>query len=103
MYPVKEFLFEKVDQLTGAFTLPVIPTTIVSEKDIYNLGYVVIQPTIYITNNGIISGTQTEEYGFEVLNETLNQKVRLNYHTTEGEVVKIDVYNREITSNLRGI
>jgi phage-related protein len=103
LYSTKEVLFEKIDMLTSPFTLPMIPTELVSEKDIYNLGYLLIQPIIFITNTAISTGTQPLEYGFEVLNETYDQKIKLNYHTSYGEVIKIDVFNREITSILNGV
>jgi hypothetical protein len=100
LYPTKETLFELVNHLSGNFTLPFTPTTLTTEKDIYNLGYLVVQPIIYITNTGTAQGVQPPEYGFEVLNQTHNQKIRLNYHTTLNEVIKIDIYNREIISSL---
>lgn len=99
LYPKKELLFEKVPMLEEPFTLPTIATEIVNEKDIYNLGYLVIQPIIYISNTGVSESVQPELYGFEIVNETLGEKIKLNYHTELDEIIKIDVYNREITSS----
>ena len=60
--------------LSEPFVLPTLATEIVNEKDIYNLGYLVIQPIIYVSNIGVSEAVQPELYGFEIVNETLGEK-----------------------------
>jgi len=90
-------IYRRVDKITGAFSLPAVFTERITSVDVSNLGQTVSEPVIEIkcSQEGVYSG------GICILNETTGKKLVLDTKLSLGEVIKIDVKNRKITSNAR--
>lgn len=94
----------RTDRIESPFTLPCVFTERVSESEVVNLGDVKTEPKFTITNTANPTGTATldSEYGIRIENQTTGQHLHLLHHTTDGEVVTIDIAGRSITSSVAG-
>lgn len=66
------------------------------EVPVYNSGDVKAEPIITIINTGETAENIT---GIKIINNTTNQKIRLDYATKAGETIIIDIPERKIYSN----
>lgn len=94
-------VFSRMDMVGNDNILPMALTGRSSEVNINNLGHVKTEPIFYVYN--ISGGTgEASENGFEILNHTTGQHIRLNYSTIDNEIITIDLPGRKITSNKNG-
>lgn len=95
-------VFRRQDMIYGEYTLPMVFTIRTNDADILVAGDIETEPvfTIYNTNSDEVS-LQDTEYGIEIRNETTGKFIKLNYHTTDGETITIDIPNAEITSSVQ--
>ncbi len=80
---------------TGYITLPAVATVRTSEKVITNSGDVSVFPKFTITAYGTMQNIKLQ-------NRTTGAVIKLNYTIVSGEVITVDVKNREITSSIHG-
>lgn len=88
-------IYKRVDMINGAFSLPKVFTKRTTDSDIYNKGQIASEPVISIEciKEGEFSGGIVIQKGKKVL--------KLNTSLTAGEVLTIDIKNRNISSNKR--
>lgn len=79
----------------GYITLPAVATVRSSESVIVNSGDVPVHPKFTIIANGDMESIILE-------NRTTGAFIKVNYTIVNGEIITIDVKNREITSSIQG-
>ncbi|WP_249311514.1 phage distal tail protein [Congzhengia minquanensis] len=90
----------KNDKLTFPFHLPVTFSERVNSTDLVVSGEEASEPVIYIFGDDP-ENTDYDDNSITIVNKTANAFLKLNYKISYGEQIKIDIPNREITSNLR--
>lgn len=95
-------VFRREDMIKGTFTFPMIFTVRTSEADILINGDCDVVPVFEIYNTAKEEASLSDRQGIEILNETTGQKIGIECTTTPGEVITVDIENREITSNVQG-
>lgn len=96
-------VFQREDKISGQYTLPMVFTIRTNDADIFVAGDMETEPvfTIYnsVNSNNVL--IQDAEYGIELKNDTTGKSIKLDYHTTSGETITIDIPNASVTSNIQ--
>ncbi len=92
-------LFRRSDLVSGTFTLPCVFTEKTSRQTISNNGDVETEPVLHIVCNR--QGEAQEQEGVLLENQTTGVRFQLNYAMAEGEIITVDVPNRQVRSNLK--
>lgn len=103
-YAQKVNLFSREDLITSTFTLPCVFTRRTNRLLVVNAGDVRAEPvfTIYNDNRAAAAATADTEAGVAMINHTTGQQLVLERAAAPGEVVTIDIPNRQIVSSLDG-
>ncbi len=90
-------IYRRIDKISGDFSLPAVFTERLTEADIINSGQTASEPIIKVecTKQGVYSG------GITLYNSKNNRSLTLGINLLLGEIITLDVKNREISSNLR--
>lgn len=94
-------LFQRKNLIKTQFTLPCMFSSRTNRLDIINSGDVRAEPVFTIYNSGNVQAF-AESYGIELANHTTGQSILIERHTTNGEVITVDIPNRKITSSIEG-
>lgn len=103
--PRSAAVLKRTPLLSTPFTLPCMFTERISESEVVNLGDVKTEPKFTITNTanpGAVTLEEDDDYGILIQNQTTGQHLHLLCHTTDGEVIVIDVAGRSVTSSRAG-
>ena len=95
LYNMKVFGYR--DDVIDTFTLPCVFTSRINSADITNLGDCSSYPVFTVECE-----TPAEGSSIIIINNTSGQSVKVNYQTSENEVITIDNFNQIVTSNING-
>lgn len=94
-------IYTKSRLLSGTFTLPAMLSQRNSRAGVVVLGDTKTEPKIIITTVHA-GGAGGDETGFEIINHTTQQRIRIHRAAQTGEVITVDIPNRKIISSLEG-
>ncbi len=94
----KEGVFERINLITDPFSLPMVFSKRITEKDVINTGDLPVQPVL------LLKCIQTGSEGIQITNNAPSGEKQFFALTTPmltGEEIKVDFPNRRIESNMR--
>lgn len=102
LFPTVTGVFDTVGLIKTSFTLPCTFSTRNNNKYILNSGDGILEPIFKIYVQAATNGGSNEAIGYKITNLTTNQMIWLKYQAQEGEVITIDIPNRNIESSING-
>lgn len=102
LFPTVTGVFDTVGLIKTSFTLPCTFSTRNNNKYIINSGDSVSEPVFKIYAQAVTGGNSEKTIGYKITNLTTNQMIWLKYQAVEGEVITIDIPNRNIESSING-
>ena len=91
-------IYRRIKNLSTPFTLPAVFGTTAAENTAFNIGSAAVEPIIAIRFTKTLSSAET----VTVTNSTTGASVSFSYTPQSGDVVKIDIPERRLTSSRLG-
>lgn len=91
-------IYRRIKNLSTPFTLPAVFGTTAAENTAFNIGSAAVEPVIAIRFTKTLSSAET----VTVTNSTTGAFVSFSYTPQSGDVVKIDIPGRRLTSSRLG-
>lgn len=91
-------IYRRIKNLSTPFTLPAVFGTTAAENTAFNIGSAAVEPVIAIRFTKTLSTAET----VKVTNSTTGAFVSFSYTPQSGDVVKIDIPERRLTSSRLG-
>lgn len=91
-------IYRRIKNLSTPFTLPAVFGTTAAENTAFNIGSAAVEPVIAIRFTKTLSSAET----VKVTNSTTGASVSFLYTPHSGDVVKIDIPGRRLTSSRLG-
>lgn len=91
-------IYRRIKNLSTPFTLPAVFGTTAAENTAFNIGSAAVEPIIAIRFTKTLSSAET----VTVTNSTTGAFVSFSYTPQSGDVVKIDIPGRRLTSSRLG-
>ena len=90
-------VYKRIDKVSGTFSLPKVFTERKTSVDIMNMGQVEAEPVIDVecVSCGSYAG------GIHIINKSTGKTLVLDVNMQSGELLKLDVKGRTISSNMR--
>lgn len=98
--PRKQYLYQRIKLIKTNFTMPCMFSRRENRAEVINYSEFACEPVLYIINTetSAVSGGS----GYEILNKTTGQAIKLETTSQEGEIIVVDIPERTVTSNFRG-
>lgn len=90
-------IFGYEDEMTESFTLPCVFTSRFHKKAVSNMGDGAVYPVFVVKCNASSPGST-----ILLKNNTTGKQVLINYQTSDGEVVTVDMANQYVQSSING-